>query len=51
MWHKLSSFISPENPWLEQDRWEMGKLIATATIFVVAVLTGVGLLVYALTAA
>lgn len=51
MWHKLRSTISSENHWVEQDRVEMGKLIATATLFLVAVVSGVGLLVYALATA
>jgi len=48
MWRNLRNVVISDNPWIEQDRIEMRKLISTASIFMGAVLFGVGLLVYAL---
>ena len=50
MWHKLRSTISPENPWVAQDRVEMRKLVVTATVFLIAALAGLAWLTYALIA-
>lgn len=47
---KLRSTDTDCNPWLEQDRQEQRKLLATALGFAGAVLFGFGLLIYALVA-
>lgn len=37
-----------KNPWLEQDRQDQRRVIVTVLIFAAFVLTGIGLLVYAI---
>jgi hypothetical protein len=37
------------NPWLEQDRQNHRKVIITVVLLVVALLAGIGLLIYAVT--
>lgn len=46
MWFRLRN--TPDNPWLEKDRQDQLKVIATALLFGSAVMSGFGLLVYAL---
>jgi hypothetical protein len=48
---KLRSTHADSNPWLEQDRLEQRKLLATALVFAGTVLAGLVWLVYALVAA
>lgn len=46
MWFRLRN--TPDNPWLEKDRQDQRKIITTTLLFASAVLTGFGLLAYAL---
>lgn len=51
MLFKLRNLYADKNPWAEQDRQEMRKLVATAMIFLIATCSGLIWLVYALISA